>query len=125
MRTAAAPVSGSTVDHGASRWSDLSQLIKARLTFLVLVTTGVGFYVAHSPVDLSGLTHVLIGAALAAAGASALNQWWERDFDALMSRTRGRPVPAGRMTARSALILGCAFSAVGIIYLAAATNLLA
>src|SRR5438874_6309413 len=111
-------------EHG--RLSDFSQLIKTRLTFLVLVTTGVGFYVGtRGSVDLVRLSNVLIGAALAAAGASALNQWWERDFDALMSRTRGRPVPAGRMTARSALILGCAFSAVGIIYLAAATNLLA
>jgi protoheme IX farnesyltransferase len=68
---------------------------------------------------------VLIGAALAAAGAAALNQWWERDFDALMVRTRERPVPAGRMRAGSALLLGCALAACGVIYLAATTNFLA
>src|SRR2546428_2447615 len=111
-------------EHG--RLSDFSQLIKTRLTFLVLVTTGVGFYVgARGPVDLVRLFNVLVGAALAAAGASALNQWWERDLDALMSRTRTRPVPAGRMRASSALILGCALALVGIVYLALTTNFLA
>jgi len=111
-------------EHG--RLSDFSQLIKTRLTFLVLVTTGVGFYVgARGPVDLVRLFNVLMGAALAAAGASALNQWWERDLDALMSRTRARPVPAGRMRAGSALILGCSLALVGIVYLAITTHFLA
>src|SRR5436305_14759950 len=111
-------------EHG--RLSDFSQLIKTRLTFLVLVTTGVGFYVgARGPVDLVRLLNVLVGAALAAAGASALNQWWERDLDALMSRTRMRPVPAGRMRAGSALLLGCFMALIGIVYLAVATNFLA
>ncbi|PYM00697.1 MAG: protoheme IX farnesyltransferase, partial [Verrucomicrobia bacterium] len=96
------------------------------LTFLVLVTTGVGFYVGtRGPVDLFRLFNVLVGAALAAAGASALNQWWERDLDALMSRTRMRPVPAGRMRAGSALILGCFMALIGIVYLALTTNFLA
>src|SRR5438874_7735766 len=108
------------------RLSDFSQLIKARLTFLVLVTTGVGFYVGtRGPVDLFRLFNVLVGAALAAAGVSALNQWWERDLDALMSRTRMRPVPAGRMRAGSALILGCFMALIGIVYLALTTNFLA
>src|SRR5437870_9701644 len=111
-------------EHG--RLSDFSQLIKTRLTFLVLVTTGVGFYVGtRGSVDLVRLCHVLIGAALAAAGASALNQWWERDLDALMSRTRSRPVPAGRMRAGSALILGFFLALTGIVYLAVTTNFLA
>jgi protoheme IX farnesyltransferase len=120
-------VEASTVqvpEHG--RLSDFSQLIKTRLTFLVLVTTGVGFYVgARGPVDLVRLLNVLVGAAMAAAGASALNQWWERDLDALMSRTRMRPVPAGRMQAGTALILGCFMALIGIVYLALTTNLLA
>jgi protoheme IX farnesyltransferase len=71
------------------------------------------------------LFNVLVGAALAAAGASALNQWWERDLDALMSRTRMRPVPSGRMRAGSALILGCFMALIGIVYLALTTNFLA
>jgi heme o synthase len=109
-----------------SRWSDFSQLIKTRLTFLVLVTTAVGFYVGtRGPVDFLRLLNVLLGAALAAAGASALNQWWERDLDALMFRTRIRPVPAGRMRAASALILGSSLALIGMVYLAFTTNLLA
>ncbi len=108
------------------RFADFSQLIKARLTFLVLVTTAVGFYLAApAPINFRLFCHALLGAALAAAGASALNQWWERDLDALMLRTRSRPVPAGRMQPRLALILGCASSAVGVLYLALKTNLLA
>ena len=102
-------------EKGHTRVSDFSQLIKARLTFLVLITTGVGFYLGSSePVDVVRLLNVLLGAALAAAGASALNQWWERDLDALMSRTRTRPVPSGRMRPGSALILGCLFAIIGI-----------
>ena len=111
-------------DH--SRLSDFSQLIKTRLTFLVLVTTGVGFYIGTSgAVDVIRLVNVLLGAALAAAGASALNQWWERDLDALMSRTRTRPVPSGRMRPASALIVGSLLAVIGIIYLAITTNRLA
>src|SRR5947208_14153724 len=101
-------------EHG--RLSDFSQLIKTRLTFLVLVTTGVGFYVGtRGSVDLVRLSNVLVGAALAAAGASALNQWWERDLDALMSRTRMRPVPAGRMRGGGALTLGWFMAVCGVI----------
>jgi protoheme IX farnesyltransferase len=109
-----------------SRLSDLSQLVKTRLTLLVLVTTAVGFYLGtRGSIDLTGLFHVLFGSALAAAGASALNQWWERDLDALMERTRERPVPAGRMRALSALLLGGTLGLAGVVYLAVTTNLLA
>jgi protoheme IX farnesyltransferase len=109
-----------------SRFADFSQLTKARLTFLVLVTTGVGYYLgSRGSVDLIGLFNVLFGSALAAAGASALNQWWERDLDALMSRTSGRPVPSGRMLPLNALILGGGLSLAGVIYLFATANFLA
>src|SRR5207253_10149202 len=100
-------------EHG--RLSDFSQLIKTRLTFLVLVTTGVGFYVGtRGPVDLVRLFNVLVGAALAAAGASALNQWWDRALDALMSRTRMRPVRSVRIPARGALLLRCILALVAL-----------
>ncbi len=125
MKIATAHVDAATGDQSTSRWSDLAQLVKVRLTFLVLVTTGVGFYLGRNHVDLGGLLHVLTGSALAAAGASALNQWWERDLDALMSRTRERPVPAGRIAAHNALISGCVLSIFGVVYLALTTNLLA
>jgi heme o synthase len=117
---------GANPESRHSRLSDFSQLIKTRLTFLVLVTTGVGFYLgATGPISIVRLINVLLGAAFAAAGASALNQWWERDLDAVMQRTRTRPVPAGRMRPASALLLGCILAVGGIVYLAVTTNRLA
>src|SRR5207248_8549732 len=83
---------------------DLFELVKARLTSLVLLTTAVGFYLGSAPsVDYAALFRVVFGTAAAAAGAAALNQWWERKPDALMHRTRMRPVPAGRMRPAEAL----------------------
>ncbi|HEV2806422.1 MAG TPA: heme o synthase [Chthoniobacterales bacterium] len=105
--------------------SDFAELVKARLTLLVLLTTAVGYYLgARGPINFPGLFHAVFGTALAAAGAAALNQWWERRLDALMHRTRARPIPAGRMPARDALILGCLLSVAGIVYLSVACNAL-
>lgn len=102
---------------------DVVELVKARLTMLVLVTTAVGFYLgADEPVAAVRLFHVVFGTALAAAGAAALNQWWERQLDALMHRTRMRPIPAGRMLPRDALLLGGVLSVAGIVYLMLTCN---
>src|SRR3989475_7743457 len=102
---------------------DLVELVKARLTLLVLLTTAVGFYLgADSPVNFAALWHAVLGTAAAAAGAAALNQWWEYKLDALMQRTRSRPVPAGRMRPRDAGILGSALSIFGVAYLAFVCN---
>jgi protoheme IX farnesyltransferase len=104
---------------------DLAELVKARLTLLVLLTTAVGFYLgSESPIDYMGLFHVVVGTAAAAAGAAALNQWWERRADALMRRTRMRPIPAGRMPALQALALGAVLSIFGVVYLAIVCNAL-
>ncbi len=106
--------------------SDFAELVKARLTLLVLLTTAVGYYLgATGPINFAGLFHAVFGTALAAAGAAALNQWWERRLDALMHRTRSRPIPAGRMSARDALVLGCGLSVGGVVYLTFACNSLA
>ena len=105
--------------------SDFAELVKARLTLLVLLTTAVGFYLgANSPINYAALFHVVFGTAAAAAGAAALNQWWEYRLDALMHRTKTRPVPAGRMRPLEAFILGLALSILGVIYLAIACNIL-
>ena len=104
---------------------DLVELVKARLTLLVLVTTAVGFYLgAEGPVNFAALLHTVFGTAAAAAGAAALNQWWEYNLDALMQRTRSRPVPSGRMRPRDAFILGSALSIFGVAYLAFVSNAL-
>jgi protoheme IX farnesyltransferase len=104
---------------------DIVELVKARLTLLVLLTAAVGYYLAAArPIDYRALFHVVFGTAAAAAGAAALNQWGERSVDALMRRTRMRPVPAGRMRPRDALVLGSALSIFGVAYLAFFSNAL-
>jgi protoheme IX farnesyltransferase len=124
MKTATIDVV-SEVD-GTSAAQNFAQLVKARLTLLVLLTTAVGYYLgAESPLGYMGLLHAVFGTALAAASAAALNQWWERRTDALMLRTKTRPIPAGRMHARDALIIGAVLAIAGIIYLAVACNALA
>lgn len=103
--------------------SDFAELVKARLTLLVLLTTAVGFYLAAvGAINYGALFHVVFGTALAAAGAAALNQWWERRLDALMQRTRTRPIPAGRMLPRNALIVGSLLAIAGVTYLTIACN---
>jgi protoheme IX farnesyltransferase len=104
---------------------DLAELVKARLTLLVLLTTGVGFYLGSElPIDYKALFHTVFGTAAAAAGAAALNQWWERRADALMRRTKTRPIPAGRMAPLQALGLGAVLSIFGVVYLAIVCNAL-
>ncbi|MEP6604337.1 MAG: heme o synthase [Spartobacteria bacterium] len=112
-------------ERASSRGSDFAELFKAGLTLLVLLTTAVGYYLgARAPINFLTFFHVVFGTAAAAAGASALNQWWERRPDALMHRTRTRPVPAGRMAPATALVLGGALSFFGIGYLAFTCNAL-
>src|SRR5437660_7253863 len=104
---------------------DFVELVKARLTLLVLLTTAVGFYLgAEGPINYWALLHTVLGTALAAAGAAALNQWWEYKLDALMQRTQSRPVPAGRMQPTEALVIGAALSIFVVTYLAFVCNAL-
>src|SRR5262249_59107000 len=124
MKTATVD-SASVASSRPSFVSDLAELVKARLTLLVLLTTAVGFYLgAEPPVDYRALLHTVFGTAAAAAGAAALNQWWERRADALMRRTQTRPIPAGRMSPIQALALGTALSLFGVAYLAIVGNAL-
>src|SRR4030095_7082082 len=104
---------------------DLAELVKARLTLLVLLTTAVGFYLgAEPPIDYIALFHTVFGTAAAAARAPALQQWWDLRADALMRRTKTRPIPAGRMSPLQALMLGTALSVFGVVYLAIVCNAL-
>ena len=126
MKTATLEVQNTNLTSALGRLAaDFAELVKARLTLLVLLTTAAGFYLgAEPPIDYVALFHVVFGTAAAAAGAAALNQWWERKLDALMHRTRTRPVPAGRMRPVEALTLGVALSILGVGYLAMACNAL-
>lgn len=106
-------------------FSVICDLVKARLTFLVLLTTLVGFYLgSRGSVDYRLLLHALAGTALLACGAAALNQFWEREHDALMRRTADRPLPSGRLQPDTVLLMGGVASISGLVYLALTVNLL-
>jgi protoheme IX farnesyltransferase len=101
----------------------LFELTKPKITRLVLIATAAGFYLgARGRIDVLLFVHALIGTALVASGTNALNQWWERDVDGLMQRTRSRPLPSGRLRPGMALGFGCAMVVVGSLYLAALVN---
>jgi len=94
--------------------ADWVELTKPRITTMVVFTTLVGFVTASAPVDLALLVATLVGTALVAAGAAVLNQVIERRTDALMLRTRERPLPAGRVSPLDAAVFGAALSGLGL-----------
>jgi protoheme IX farnesyltransferase len=108
-----------------SRAAVFSELIKARLTSLVLMTSAVGFYLGErGAMDWILFFNSLAATALVASGAAALNQLLERDYDAKMRRTQDRPLPSGRLQPATVALFGGVISVAGLIYLAVAVNLL-
>src|ERR1041384_1865751 len=84
-----------------------ADLVKARLTLLVLLTTLVGFYIGwRGPLNYWLMFYVLFGTGLVASGAAALNQLLEREYDARMRRTAGRPLPSGRLQPVTVMLFG-------------------
>jgi protoheme IX farnesyltransferase len=105
---------------------DYVQLSKLRMGMLAAIIAATGYYMASgSALNLWGMLHAFVGTWLISTGAFALNMYLERDLDGLMERTRLRPLPAGRMVARQALVYGMFFSSLGVAYLAFTTNLVA
>jgi protoheme IX farnesyltransferase len=103
------------------------RLTKPGITRLVLVTAAAGCWlggVASGAPQLAILLHTLAGTGLVVSGTNALNQWWERDADARMARTRARPLPAGLIRPAAALKFGLSVAAAGIVWLAVFVNLL-
>ena len=120
---ATAPILVQPIVEERSAFAVFCDLVKARLTALVLVTTLVGFYAgSSSPVDYWKMLHALAGTALVACGAAALNQFLEREQDAKMRRTEDRPLPSGRLSPDAVLILGAALAVVGLLDLMFAVN---
>jgi protoheme IX farnesyltransferase len=106
------------------QWIDYLELTKPRIAMLVLVTVAVAMCLAGwGPPNAWLLAHTLLGTALVAASASALNQWLERDTDACMARTADRPLPAGRLSGVQVLSFSALTIAVGVVYLAVAVGL--
>src|SRR5271170_7997228 len=109
-----------------STLSDYWALTKPEVNFLILITTGVGFYLGCGnqarPLSVLGLFNTLLGTLLVASGTGTLNQYIERKFDAQMRRTARRPAAAGRLKPAAVLIFGIALAGAGSVYLAAAVN---
>jgi len=101
-----------------SRWLDFVELTKPRIGLMVLFTVAIGGLLAKpGAVEWIELMHAVIGAALVASGASALNQWLECRSDALMRRTENRPLPARRLSSGEVLGFGIVLSVVGLAYM--------
>src|SRR4029077_19336572 len=101
--------------------ADYVALAKPRLNVLVVATSAAGYYLgATGPLNLAVMAAAVAGTAFVAGGAAALNQVYERDTDALMRRTRMRPLPDGRIAPSDARLFGLALSAAGRVLLASA-----
>src|SRR5690606_30904152 len=106
-------------------FGDYVQLLKPRVMSLVVFTAFVGLMVA--PVRLHPVESfaAILFIALGAGASGALNMWWDADIDAVMKRTRSRPVPSGRIPAGEAMMLGLGLSFLSVMMLALATNIAA
>jgi protoheme IX farnesyltransferase len=113
---------------------DYIELTKPRITWLILMSTGIGYFFGLPAaanwweflkgIHLPSLLHTIIGTALIASGTAALNQWYEREADRKMRRTAGRPLPSGKLSAGRALAFGTVLSAAGFVELWLGVNLL-
>jgi protoheme IX farnesyltransferase len=106
----------------ASITRDYLELSKSRIVFMVLITTAAGYLFAAEAVNPMLMLNTLLGTALVAAGTNALNQYVERKHDAKMVRTRTRPLPAGRITPRAALVFSAGIAIAGTVYLGLTVN---
>jgi protoheme IX farnesyltransferase len=99
------------------------ELTKPRITFLIVLTAAAGFCLgARGAIDYVQLTHAMIGIALLSSGIATLNQYMERDLDALMRRTAARPLPSGKLAPVEAFLFGAGITVAAEIYLALLVN---
>ncbi|WP_417606186.1 heme o synthase [Primorskyibacter flagellatus] len=105
-----------------ARFGDYFALLKPRVMSLVVFTAFVGLLAAPVPVHpFIGFVSILF-IAIGGGASGALNMWWDADIDAVMKRTRNRPIPAGRVSGDTALAIGVALAAFGVIFLGLASN---
>ncbi len=102
---------------------DYLELTKPRITWLILMSTAVGYFFGHHGVwNLMQVFNTVLGTALIASGTAALNQWYEREADRKMRRTADRPIPSGRLSAPRALVFGILLSIAGFAELGFGAN---
>ena len=115
----------SNVREDDASFADYFALLKPRVMSLVVFTALVGLLAAPVPVHpMIGFCAILF-IAVGGGASGALNMWWDSDIDAIMRRTKGRPIPAGKVRREEALALGLTLAGFSVIMLALATNLLA
>ncbi|MBX3430167.1 MAG: heme o synthase [Hyphomonadaceae bacterium] len=105
--------------------SDYLALLKPRVMSLVVFTGLVGYVAAPGQGDLVLGFAAILSIAVAAGASGALNMWFDSDIDAVMSRTRSRPIPAGRVPREEALMLGLTLSVLSVVTMQLAANTLA
>jgi protoheme IX farnesyltransferase len=108
-----------------AEWLDWFKLLKPRVVSLVVFTGWIGLYLAPGHLNPVLAFTAILCIAVAAGAAGAINMWYERDIDALMHRTRNRPIPAGRIEPGAALAFGLALAVGSVIMMWLATNLCA
>jgi heme o synthase len=100
---------------------EVLEISKPRIVVLLVITAITSMYaasilIAHNPLNYVTLLHLIVAGALSSAGSSALNHFYDKDIDPLMKRTSTRPIPSGRMSARSVLLYGIVVSVISVIY---------
>jgi len=120
-----ASIHASSVREDEASFGDYFALLKPRVMSLVVFTAFVGLLAApvsvHPVIGFTAILFIAIG-----GGASgALNMWWDADIDRVMKRTKGRPIPAGKISEGEAKVFGLALSGLSVIMLALATNVFA
>jgi len=106
--------------------NEILEISKPRIVVLLVITAVTSMFAASKLIgpelDYWGLLHIIIAGALASAGSSALNHYYDRDIDPLMKRTSTRPIPSGRMKPNSVLIYGLTVSVISVVYGALTLN---
>jgi len=100
---------------------EVLEISKPRIIVLLVITAITSMYAAsilimHAPLNYTTFLNLIIAGALASAGSSALNHFYDKDIDPLMKRTSTRPIPSGRMSARNVLIYGVVVSCISVVY---------
>ena len=105
---------------------EIIEISKPRIVVLLVITAVTSMYAASKLIgpelDNWGLVHIIIAGALASAGSSALNHYYDRDIDPLMQRTSTRPIPSGRIKPNQVLVYGLVVSIISVVYGALALN---
>ncbi len=100
---------------------EVLEISKPRIIVLLVITAITSMYAAsilimHAPLNYTTFLHLIMAGALASAGSSALNHFYDKDIDPLMKRTSTRPIPSGRMSSRNVLIYGLVVSCISVVY---------